>query len=345
MDYRNYSAEELALDDLFIAYVKEPNEELEEYWEGWISDNPDRVEAVNLARQMVEAIQFKEQHIPESEIDHMVDKINQTIDRKEQASGPASRRSKFWMMKIAAGLALVAAAVWTFQLIRTDKGVKLAQQEVKYVTKEIPVGKKCTVTLADGTKVKINSGSTLRFPETFSDTIREVYLTGEAFFDVAKNPDKPFVIHSGGVDTRVLGTSFNIKAYPSTPNVSVAVATGKVKVNLTEDQKRSEVLIPNQMYFYDKSKDMAIKAELINLADVVAWKDKRIVFNKSLQDEIIETLERWYGVKFVVNKDLNTGTGYTAKFKPNESLQATLDHMKYTLGFEYKLENDIVTLN
>lgn len=345
MNYRNYSAEELALDDFFITYVRKPNAELMEFWESWVKENPDRAEEVRLARQMVEAIQFKEQQVSEDEIDLVIGKINQAIDQKADVWTPTPNKSKVWMMKVAASIALIAAAFWAFQLIHSDKGIKLAQQEVKYVTKEIPLGKKCTVTLADGTKVKINSGSTLRFPETFSDTIREVYLTGEAFFDVTKNPNKPFVIHSGGVDTRVLGTSFNIRAYPSAANVSVAVATGKVKVNLAKNKERSEVLIPNQMFVYDKSKDLAIKAEHINLADVVAWKDKRIVFNKSLQDEIIETLERWYGVTFVVNKDLKTGTGYTAQFKPNESLQATLEHMKYTLGFEYKLENDVVTLN
>ncbi|WP_456457888.1 FecR family protein [Reichenbachiella sp.] len=343
MKYNNYSAEDFALDDAFRAHVLHPNAESEAFWDEWIADNPDCVEEVELARQMVLSIQFTEVLVPEEKIDAVVQRINQTIDSEQ----PQRKKNGyvFWVSRVAAAVLLVVVSVLSYQLVIDKQGVDLMTEQVTYVTKEVPLGQKSTLTLGDGTKVKLNSGSTFRFPETFSDTLREVYLTGEAFFDVAKNPNKPFVIHSQGVETRVLGTSFNISAYPTSENVSVAVATGKVKVKLSENKKRSEVLIPNQMFVYQKSKGRTFKAEDINLADLLAWKDKRIVFNKSLHDEIIETLERWYGVTFVVNKKLETGTGYTAQFQPNKSLKATLECMKYSLGFEYKLENNIVTLN
>ncbi|WP_422362063.1 FecR family protein [Reichenbachiella sp.] len=343
MKYNYFSAEDFALDDAFRAHVLRPNAESEVFWEEWIEENPDYAEELELARQMVLSIQFSEISISEEKVDSMVQQINEAIDN--QPSQTRKRGYVFWGSRVAAAILLLAVSVLSYQRIMNQQDVDLEVVEVAYVTKEVPLGQKSTITLGDGTKVKLNSGSTFRFPETFSDTLREVYLTGEAFFDVAKNPDKPFVIHSQGVETRVLGTSFNISAYPTSENVSIAVATGKVKVKLSENKKRSEVLIPNQMFVYHKSKGRAFKAEDINLADLLAWKDKRIVFNKSLHDEIIETLERWYGVTFVVNKKLETGTGYTAQFKPNKSLKATLECMKYSLGFEYKLENNIVTLN
>lgn len=346
MKYQDYSAEDFALDDFFQAYVQQPNEKLVAFWEQWLEEHPEKAEEVQLARQIVESIQFKSEAVPLETIEQRIAGINQLIDA--EAKPVKTMRNTIsirWAMGIAASLALLIASVFILQEQIFEEPSTLISAEVRYVTKEIPFGQKSTITLGDGTKVKLNSGSTFRFPETFSDSIREVYLTGEAFFEVAKNPDKPFVIHAQGVETRVLGTSFNIKAYPSIPNVSVAVATGKVRVNPANDKARAEVLIPNQMFVYNKPNDRAIKAEDINLTDLLAWKDKRIVFNKSLHEEIIETLERWYGVKFVVNKRLNTGTGYTAQFKPNESLEATLEHMKYSLGFNYKIDKNTITLN
>ena len=345
MKYQNYSAEDFALDDDFRAYVLLPNEEQNSFWKKWLEENPQCAEEVEIARQMVLTLQFSEIEISEDKIDAVVASINRSIDEFEINTSVDKKHRIGWHSKFAAAVVVFMVSILTYHVFIRDYSKYLFKEQVVYVTKVVPLGQKKTITLGDGTKVKLNAGSTLRFPETFSDSIREVYLTGEAFFEVAENSNKPFIINSQGIETRVLGTSFNISAYPNSENVSVAVATGKVKVNLSNDSNRSVMLIPNQMYVYHKSKDMDFKTEDINLSDLLAWRDKRIVFRKSLHDEIIETLERWYGVNFVVNKKIETGTGYTAQFKPDESLQATLEHMKYSLGFDYKLENKTVTIN
>ncbi|MDX5397043.1 MAG: FecR domain-containing protein, partial [Hymenobacteraceae bacterium] len=141
-----------------------------------------------------------------------------------------------WTLRVAAVLVLALGAVW-FVYRSSEQGMFGNQQLAEQST----TSGQTKVLLADGTQVWLNRNSKLRYPDTFEGNTREVYLEGEAFFDVQRNPEKPFLIHAQQSVTQVLGTSFNVEAYENQPEVKVTVVTGKV--SLAEEGKQSEVVL------------------------------------------------------------------------------------------------------
>ena len=202
-------------------------------------------------------------------------------------------------------------------------------------------GQKLNLVLADGTQVYLNSGSTIKFPQRFSGNSREVELQGEAFFDVAKNPNKPFIIKSDEVETTVLGTSFNINTYSDSRQVAVTVATGKVKV---ASQASKVLLLPNEQGVFDKA-SKSISKEKIDIAAFLNWKDGIIHFEDASLSEVLQTLERWYGVTFVVDNE-NIGDCHITATYDNERLDAILESIAYAKkGIRYQfLDNHKIQL-
>ena len=344
MDYKTYTAEDFALDDSFRSYVLNNDEQAHAFWKEWILENPDKHDEILLAAKMHKTLTFKGIAVPESKIDSIIESINAQLGQGEtvrvKERNTLLRRPVY---SVAAVLALLLTAAFIITLFNKTPEVSHVQK-VSYITKTIPNGQKLTVSLPDSTIVKLNSGSTFRYPDEFSDTLREVFLEGEGFFEVSKDTGKPFIIHSANVDTRVLGTSFNISAYESEDDLKVAVATGRVEVSLASDQAQSEVLIPYQMFVYNKKNKTTTKAEDISLEEILAWKEGRLMFKNATHHQILRKLERWYGVEFEVKKRMNIGEGYTAKFKPNLSLEKTLERMQYSLKFQYNIIDNKVLL-
>jgi ferric-dicitrate binding protein FerR (iron transport regulator) len=214
-------------------------------------------------------------------------------------------------------------------------GQEKAMEPNVVLTKSTEWGQKLNLVLADGTEVYLNSGSTLKFPKRFDGDTRSVELDGEAFFDVAENPNKPFVIKSGEVETTVLGTSFNVNTYPDNDQVAVTVATGKVKVASKENQI---LLLPNEQgVFHKQSKSISKKK--IDIAGCLNWKDGIIHFEDAELSEVLETLERWYGVSFVVDNE-NIGDCHLTASYNNERLSAILESIVYAKkGISYEFLN------
>lgn len=217
---------------------------------------------------------------------------------------------------------------------------KPEEQPMARIVKTTDWGQKLSLTLADGTEVRLNSGSTIEFPERFTGHTREIELTGEAFFNVARNPDKPFIIRSGEVHTTVLGTSFNINTYPENREITVTVATGKVRLA----SKDTEVfLTPNEQGVFDKRSNRISKEET-DTATFLQWKDGIIYFEDTSLAKVAESLERWYGVTFVFENEKAKNCHLTATYD-NEVLLAVLEsivHTKKGLQYEYLEDNKIL---
>ena len=142
---------------------------------------------------------------------------------------------------------------WYFAAYQPEK---VDSGKAAMIDKSNPRGMKTTILLSDGTKVKLNSETSLRYPEYFSDSVRIVYLKGEAFFEVERDESKPFIVISKGIRTKVLGTSFDIRAYPDEVELSVGVVEGKVQVTGTDKSGVSldHQLLPNQITMIDFNK-------------------------------------------------------------------------------------------
>ncbi len=165
-------------------------------------------------------------------------------------------------------------------------------QDIIYNKLSVPRGGEYRIELEDGTKVWINSASRLRYPVVFSDDTREVYLEGEAYFEVQRDEARPFIVHSGEQKVTVLGTSFGISCYASEANDYTTLVSGKVKVDF-ERGKQSFVLEPGMQVAYSKESGIAIDRK-VNVAEFVAWKSGKYIFKQKRLEDILVTLSRWY---------------------------------------------------
>lgn len=208
--------------------------------------------------------------------------------------------------------------------------------EIVWMEKSTRKGQKAAIRLTDGTKVYLNVDSKLTFPEHFNHDKREVILEGEAFFEVAKNVNRPFIIKSGNLTTTVLGTSFNIKAFEGEP-LQVTVATGQVKVNTKHQDNISEevFLNPYQQAFYDGKLS---KLE-VDIAQFIAWKEKIIRFDEISLEEAAIVLERWFNVSIVIENENIRQCKISGKYI-NENLINIMESFKHILGIKYRFEGD-----
>jgi len=243
---------------------------------------------------------------------------------------PKSRQS--WYSIAAAVIILIGIGAVSFNnwWQNTD------EPAIAQVVKSTAFGKKMTLQLSDGTKIYLNSGSRIEFPERFVGNTREVLLDGEAFFEVEKDSTKPFVIKSNGVQTTVLGTSFNVNSFGENSEIKVSVRSGKVKVNSIED---GVIIGAHQQAVFDK-KTKNIHKETINSNDLFAWKDGVLQFSDQPMSEVVKILERWYGVNFRFENQTIANCHLSATYK-NEPLTAVLESIIYTKkGLKYQYVND-----
>ncbi|MEQ6119492.1 FecR domain-containing protein [Reichenbachiella sp. MALMAid0571] len=344
--YSNYKAEDFLEAPGFSAWVKKENRESELFWENWADQNPDKKPEIEKARVLILSMGVKEPLPANEEVRHLWKKIERGVAAKE---GKKSSVRKFGRYKMAVAASIAAILAVSVLLNSTsessnEKGIS-ESIPVKMIEKFCPVGQKSTITLTDGTRIKLNSNSKLLFPETFSANSREVQLEGEAFFEVARDPSRPFTITSGNLKTRVLGTSFNIKAYVASNAIKVAVASGKVAVtsDVLNGKKNELTLLPNEMAVYSKTSDELIMTSFDKL-DELAWKDGVLSFKNRDINQITKELAKWYGVTFVLDKKLNNDKDYTGVFD-NKSLKEVLEGISFVFNFEFKIDNKVVTIN
>jgi transmembrane sensor len=207
---------------------------------------------------------------------------------------PLYKNSKtIWLSAAAMMIGICTLAFW----FTTYKNAK--DQTDTFVSGKAGAGKMLVVYLNDGTKVTLNSGSELLYPEKFSEDKREVYLNGEAYFEVAHNPSKSFLVHSGKVVTSVLGTSFNVMAYPAMSKMAVTVLTGKVAVKNTSTQKLV-TLLPRQRVSLNIEKDVFHVDSVKDAAEMIAWSKGELIFDHATLEEIALKVGNKFGINVKV---------------------------------------------
>lgn len=178
---------------------------------------------------------------------------------------------------------------------------------------ETRFGQKEIVTLSDGSIIHLNSGSVLKYPKNFSGATREVYLEGEAFFEVAKDKKHPFIIHTSKMDTKVIGTSFNIRAYPNHRIQEVSVLTGKVSVSSIDNNKKI-ALLPGQKITVSNQDNTLKTHNDINKITIGAWRNNILVFENTPINELIENIEINYGIEVEFNNNSSKNIQISARF-------------------------------
>ncbi|MGD8778079.1 MAG: FecR domain-containing protein [Ignavibacteria bacterium] len=206
------------------------------------------------------------------------------------------------------------------------------EAEVSLYEKTTEPGQKSILTFFDGTRITLNAGSKLRYPKQFKNSKREVYLEGEAYFEVAHNPDRPFIVHSGKISTTVLGTKFNVKAFPNEKEIAVSLIEGSVKIYVAE--KEEQLLVPEQQLSYNKLTGSEQVKEF-DLVQVTGWKDNILKFVSVPLENVFAQLERTYGVKFILEDAAYAQEKIRAGFN-NESFWTVIKVIKSASGLEYR---------
>jgi ferric-dicitrate binding protein FerR (iron transport regulator) len=197
-----------------------------------------------------------------------------------------------------------------------------------------PIGSRTVVQLSDGTEINLNYGSKIKYPRNFGNT-REVTLSGEGYFDVTHNPDKPFIVKTGKLNVKALGTEFNVQAYPGDDVIETTLVEGKVVIEKTiPGEKNQSVgkMIPGQHIAYNLNSDK-ITSTKGSIDKYIAWKDGKLVFDNESITEITEKLGRMFNVEFEV-ADNAKDFSYTVTFF-NDPLYLILDLMKETAPITY----------
>ena len=218
------------------------------------------------------------------------------------------------MLKYVAVGAIVLVITLVVERHQATRPAAIAMQSLS-----VPRGQNCQITLADGSKVWLNGGSTLRYPSHFEEN-RQIELTGEALFDVAKNGNMPFVVSAKGVCVKVIGTRFNVRGYAAEP-LTVSLFRGAVSVYRENNEQQSVVLRPNEQLTVSGEGMTKHRMD----ADVAAWKDGLLVFKSATMAQIITHLQTCYGVKITVKHPSLLNIRYSGKFRQSDGVVNILD--------------------
>lgn len=335
-DQNEYSVKELLKDEFFIRWVFNPDEDSNHYWTGMINNNPGSREKINKAREILNLMSYENKHkLGEEEYSEMLDVLIRENKYSKLEQPSAGKRYSF--IGIAASIILIAAVSVVVYFLNTgligEEGSAIADYKKEY--KQTRKGEKLTIKLPDGTKVKLNSISSLSYEKGFNGETREVFLEGEAFFDVERDTSRPFIIHTGDFETTVLGTKFNVRSYQDENNIEVAVVEGKVKVG--SDETNYEYLTPNEVSTYQKEtrKLNKIKRDVSNL---VAWHKNVLVFENATSEEVWKRLENWYGVNIIIKNKKNIEGHYSGIYE-NEPLETVLRGISFASGFNFEIDD------
>jgi transmembrane sensor len=281
---------------------------------------------------------------------------------KNSNEGPGSFTEKnnvrsliYWRWAAAAVLILTISSVF-FYTNRQQTNDRMAH----YIY--VPYGKTRGIVLPDGTKVKLNAGSTFSYPEVFSSTNREVKLEVEGFFEVTKNAKKPFLVHTSALTIKVLGTVFNVKAYRNDKNIETTLLKGKVQVELKDKPEKNIILLPNEKLIVDNNlpgtlnapaahtREAKIEYQVTALPQVkaedikeTAWLINRIVFTNESFEEVAKQIERKYNVQMIF-EDQSLKNEQISGVLENESLESALQIIQMTTPFKFRIDGRAIYL-
>ena len=281
---------------------------------------------------------------------------------------PVTVKKRFpWLT---ASVLLLSGLLFTALYIHKRPDNKITEKEV-LAKNEISTryGSKTALVLPDGSKVWLNAGSTLSYGKDYANTLREVNLSGEAFFDVVKNAAKPFVIHTGKMDIKVLGTAFNVKCYPEEKKTETSLIRGSIEITL-KNRPEKIVLKPNEKITIADEEPVttnktsataknhpapAAPQQVITLGHLTrepvnnevietSWVDNRLIFSNETFEEIAVKMERWYAVKISFGKGSVRQKRFTGIFE-NETVGQALSAMQLTTAFTYTMNKDHIIIS
>ncbi|MDN5210784.1 FecR family protein [Fulvivirgaceae bacterium BMA12] len=335
MRYEEYKVEDFIQDEFFISWVREQSSEVNYFWENWVKTHPDKKREVLLAREIIISLNYGQKfNFSEAESNKVLENLlREHISSKEIH---LKKADKFVLIRRIASvivIAILAALGLLYFNIREDQTMA-----PRYITKSSMGKFSSTYTLEDGSVVKLRGDSFFKMPEKFRNDKREIYLVGEAYFDIAEDKSRPFYIKTGDVTTRITGTSLGIKCDTLLNKIQVMLVSGEVIVD--DINGNSIKLNPSESVVYHNNR---ISKESFNYEVSFGWIEGKLVFIEAEEEEVIRRLEDWYRVKFILPDGYFFKGKYNGEFE-NVNLSSVLDGINYTSEkFSYKIhEKEII---
>lgn len=241
-------------------------------------------------------------------------------------------------------LRIAAMIVITFGLGYFTRITREANRPVAMQTISVPAGQCVNLTLPDGSNIWLNAQTTIQYPVSFNSKERQVKLDGEAYFEVAKDTKRPFIVNTKECNVEVLGTKFNVDAYSSRDKFETVLMEGLVKVSLHNNPLETVLLKPNNKVY--RSNGRLLTGKMDNY-ERYRWKEGLICFQDEPFRGVMEDFEKFYGVKIMVNNQKVTKYLYTGKFKQTDGLDYALGLLQKNIHFTYQRdrENHVVYIN
>lgn len=246
-------------------------------------------------------------------------------------------------------LILRHAAVWTILILGigiyaiSNRTKKSSGTDSAQLVQKTQAGSHSRFALADGTQVYLGPGSMLSYPATFSGKTRPVTLQGEAYFEVTKNKEKPFLIYTENLRTQVLGTTFKVSSFKDSP-ILVSVTSGKVKVDRITGEYIQELAILNPGEQVSYSKQSEVLKTKFNIDEVRNWKQGQLAFDGTPLSELANQIGRWYNVSIVINSESLKKIPITVTLDGNMPIYKFLDGLSVSFGFHYKVKDRTITI-
>ena len=326
-----YTVDDLLSNEEFKSWVISPNEENSRYWQLFLKNHPESKEVFFQAVFIVRQTTFAETVVEDDAKNRILKKVLGTTSLAKNYHKPALSGWN-WLAKVAAiFIFAIGASGLFYYLSRTPT----EPVEAQWISMENPAGKKTRFSLPDGTRVHLNSSSTLSYQKGFKGHVRSVHLKGEAYFEVAKDEKKPFEVHTDEWVVTALGTAFNLNDF-SESKTNVALVEGKVKVFIN-DLDETYLLDPGESIHYDRDLTTAERSAF-DQATLLGWKVGKLIFHKAPFEEVVNRLERWYGVDIEV-KNGNASQfdwAYTGTFE-KVSIHKVMMNLKHSQEIDYEI--------
>jgi ferric-dicitrate binding protein FerR (iron transport regulator) len=282
------------------------------------------------------------------------------LDSRTKKLVPFTRKRLLWITGIAASILI--AWFMVFNIPGKNSHTKKATAKNTVSTKR---GSKSKIQLPDGTQVWLNADSKITYNENFQGTLREVQLTGEAFFDVTRDETRPFVIHTNAIDVRVLGTAFNVRSYADEKNTETSLIHGSVEITLRNNPDKKIILKPNEKLTVQNNepaltsnrpadKKTEFKQPLLMIGKLnykqqdssaieTLWVKNKLAFDGEALEDIALKIERWFDVKVTISDEKLKKEPFSGVFD-NESLQVVMEALRLTGKFKYDINKKEVTI-
>lgn len=358
MESDKMSIADLLSEESFINYCKRSSPEDISRWETYVRENPDRRELVEKAKAQFMGL-FNAMAI--ADLDEQEALLMNRLNNAEPATvvqmqGQVDKRQKnIFSMLLKILMPAAAVAVTVYLIVNYKHSPK--KESLK--TFAAAYGERKNFQLPDGCMVTLNGGSKIHINEQYGVSSRDIYLEGEAFFDVKHNKELPFIVHTVAMDIKALGTAFDVKAYPDEKITEASLVSGLVEVTFKEDKDYKVMLHPNQkVQWKEPVEETAPKEKTIISVNTpvqeitrtdggavkeIAWTQNKLLFADQSFEDIAVLLERWYGVKIEFEDEGVRHYRFTGSFE-KEKLSTVLLFLKESKNFNYDIKSEDIML-